>query len=201
VLLLSSRRLLGLGGIIGPAAFVTAWAVLGARKAGYNPVTDQISRLAAAGVPERPAMSAGFVVFGLAVPAYGLALRRSLPGPAWTTAVATGLATLGVAAFPLDGPAGDTPHAIAAGIGYATLAATPLLAARPLHRSGRPRWAVASVVAGVASGACLAATAVGPATGLLQRTGLGIGDLWLAATGAAIASGRFAVKHAKQSDA
>jgi hypothetical membrane protein len=154
VLLLSSRRLLGLGGIIGPAAFVTAWAVLGARKAGYNPVTDQISRLAAAGVPERPAMSAGFVVFGLAVPAYGLALRRSLPGPAWTTAVATGLATLGVAAFPLDGPAGDTPHAIAAGIGYATLAATPLLAARPLHRSGRPRWAVASVVSGQRSLSC-----------------------------------------------
>lgn len=146
-------------------------------------------------------MSAGFVVFGLAVPAYGLALRRSLSGPAWTTAVATGLATLGAAAFPLDGPAGDTPHAIAAGIGYATLAATPLLAARPLYRSGRTRWAAASVVAGVASGVCLAATVAGPATGLLQRSGLGIGDLWLAATGAAIASGRFAVPRDSQDDA
>jgi len=201
VLLLSSRRLLGLGGIIGPAAFITAWAVLGARRAGYNPITDHISRLAAAGVPERAAMSAGFVAFGLAVPAYGLALRRNLPGPAWATAVATGLATLGVAAFPLDGPAGDTPHAIAAGIGYATLAATPLLAARPLHRSGRTRWAIASVIAGVASGACLAATVVGPGTGLLQRTGLGIGDLWLAATGAAIASGHFVVQRDARDDA
>lgn len=201
MLLLSSRRLLGLGGIIGPAAFVTAWAVLGARKVGYNPITDHISRLAAAGVPERAAMSAGFVAFGLAVPAYGWALRRSLPGPAWTTAVATGLATLGVAAFPLDGPVGDTPHAIAASLGYATLAATPLLAARPLHRSGRNSWAAASVVAGVASGICLAATVAGPATGLLQRTGLGIGDLWLAATGAAIASGRFAVQRVSQGDA
>lgn len=185
-------RSLAIGGIVGPAAFISAWAVLGARKAGYNPITDHISRLAAMGVRERPVMSAGFIAFGIAVPAYGLALRRDLPGPAWATAVVTGIATLGVAAFPLDGPLGDTPHAAAAGIGYATLAATPLLAAGPLRRSGRPRWAAASIVAGLASGACLAATVVGPATGLLQRTGLGIGDAWLAATGAAIAMGRFA---------
>lgn len=195
---LTPRRALGIGGIIGPAAFVSAWAILGARKAGYNPVADHISRLAAVGVPERPAMSAGFIAFGLAVPAYGLALRRHLPGPAWATAVVTGVATLGVAAFPLDASFGDTPHAIAAGIGYSTLAATPLLAAGPLRRSGRRRWANASVAAGLASGACLAATVAGPATGLLQRTGLGIGDVWLAATGAAIAFGKFDVRRSGQ---
>lgn len=192
-------RLLGLGGVIGPAAFVTAWAVLGARKSGYNPVTDHISRLAADGVSERGAMSLGFIAFGLAVPAYGLALRRSVEGPAWVAAVVTGFATLGVAAFPLDGPAGDTPHAIAAGIGYASLAATPLLAARPLSRAGKPGWARASVAAGVASGACLAATMAGPATGLFQRTGLGFGDLWLAATGLAIAAGHLSKGSAAKS--
>src|SRR5687768_9884575 len=104
---MSSRRLLAVGGIVGPFAFITAWALLGARKSGYNPIEDHISRLAAVGVPERPAMTAGFVAFGAGLPLYALALRSSATGTAWVTAAATGLCTLGVAAFPLDGPLGD----------------------------------------------------------------------------------------------
>lgn len=187
----TSRRALALGGIIGPAAFITAWSVLGARKSGYNPVDDHISRLAAQGVAERPAMTAGFVAFGIGVPLYALALRHSPTGKAWVAAAVTGGATLGVAAFPLDGPAGDGAHAAAAGLGYATLAAMPLLAARPLARAGLKRWAAFSWLAGAASGACLIATTIGPATGLMQRTGLTIGDAWLVASSVALLTGRW----------
>lgn len=172
-------RWAALGGIVGPAAFIGAWALLGARRPGYDPVTDHISRLAAAGVAERPAMTAGFVAFGLGMPVYSLALRRSLPGWSWATAATTGLATLGVAAFPLDGPAGDGAHAVAAGVGYATLAATPLLAAGGLRRAGHSAAARVSALTGVVSGACLLATVVGPATGLFQRLGLTVGDAWI----------------------
>ena len=64
-----AARLLGLGGAIGPAAFISAWVIGGATKDGYSPVHDAISRLAAIGSSARPLMTAGFVAFGLAVPA------------------------------------------------------------------------------------------------------------------------------------
>jgi hypothetical protein len=184
------RRWAAVGGILGPVAFITAWAVLGGRRSGYDPVTQHISQLAADGVAERPAMTAGFVAFGVGVPIYALALRRGLTGPAWITAVATGAATLGVAAFPLDASFGDTPHAVSAGIGYATLAATPLLAARPLRQAGLTKSAAASVVAGALSGGCLLATVFFPWSGLLQRVGLTIGDVWLISSASALMRGR-----------
>jgi uncharacterized protein DUF998 len=169
------------GGLIGPGGFIGAWVVGGAVKRGYSPVNDAISRLAAIGASTRPLMTGGFVCFGLAVPAYGLALRDALPGRAWMTAVATGLATLGVAAFPLGvSSTGDVVHGCWATAGYVTLAATPLLAARPLAAAGRRGPAGASVAAGVASGLCLAVTVLGPAHGFWQRAGLTIGDAWLA---------------------
>jgi len=178
-----------LGGLIGPAGFVGAWAAGGAIKRGYSPVNDAISRLAAIGASTRPLMSGGFVCFGLAVPVYGLALKQALPGRAWMTAVATGAATLGVAAFPLGvSSTGDVVHGCWATAGYVTLAATPLLAAKPLAAAGQ-RWAArASVATGVASGLCLAATVFGPAHGFWQRAGLTIGDVWLAASAAAMLS-------------
>jgi hypothetical membrane protein len=173
------------GGIAGPVAFVSAWVVGGTSRPGYSPVNDAISRLAAVGASTRPLMTAGFVGFGIGVPLYGLALRASVPGPAWTSAVATGLATLGVAAFPLDVSATqDLIHGGFATFGYATLAATPLLAARPLAASGHRRAAMASVVIGLASGVCLAATAFGRSHGLYQRVGLTLGDTWLVASAA-----------------
>ena len=184
------RRVFAVGGVVGPAAFVIAWAALGARKAGYNPIQDHISRLAAQGVPERAAMTAGFATFGVGLPIYAVALRDALGGKAWLAATATGVATLGVAAFPLDGPAGDSAHAIAAGAGYATLAALPLLAAGPLARAGQRGWARFSWVTGAASGACLLGTMVGQATGLMQRLGLTIGDVWVVASAIALLRSR-----------
>jgi len=167
------------GGVVGPAAFVAAWSILGARTPGYSSADDAISRLAADGASTQAAMTAGFVVFGAGLPLFASALRRTLPGPAWALATATGLATLGVAATPLGTSAGDALHATFAALGYATLAAVPLAAARPLGAQGRHRWAQWSVAAGVASAACLAATVVGPRHGLFQRAGLTIADAWV----------------------
>jgi hypothetical protein len=182
------------GGIFGPAAFVSAWVVGGAIRRNYSPVNDAISQLAAVGTSTRPLMSAGFVGFGVAVPVYAVALRASLPGPAWKMTVGTGLATLAVASFPLGiSTTVNGIHGGCAAIGYATMAATPLLASRPLAASGRRIAARVSVGAGAVSAVCLVATLLGPAHGLFQRVGLTIGDAWLVATAVWILRGGRAV--------
>jgi hypothetical protein len=186
------RRLAALGGVVGPAAFVTAWAVGGAvTTEPYSPVEDAISRLAAVHAPTRPLMTAGFVVFGIGVPLYGLALRDALEGPAWASAVATGVATLGVAALPLDHSSTmDLAHGAAASIGYVTLAGVPLLASTALHRNGFRRSAAASFLAGAVCGASLVATLAGTNHGLYQRIGLTVGDAWIVASALWLSSAR-----------
>lgn len=159
-----------IGGVVGPVAFVAAWAVGGERTPEYSPVHDAISRLAEVGAPARPLMTAGFVAFGLAVPAFAAGARHRL-GPASAAALAVaGIATLGVAALPLEAGVDDTPHAVAATIGYAGMAAAPLLV------RGRSRGDLA---VGVLAAASLVATAAGPAHGLFQRLGLGLVDAWI----------------------
>ena len=138
------------------------------RSSGYSPIDDPISRLAEVGTSTRPLMTAGFVTFGVAVPAFALTDRHALGAPATAALVVAGLGTLGVAATPLH-PVDDVPlHAVAAIAGYVGLAAAPMLS-----RSDR------SVPLGVVSALCLAATGLGPAHGLLQRTGLTIVDAWI----------------------
>lgn len=184
---MTELRNLAWGGVIGPAGFVTAWAACGAAKHGYSPIDDAISQLAAVGTTTRPFMTAGFACFGVSVSIYATALRRCVLGPAWLAALSTGVATLGVAAFPLGVSSSiDTVHGALASIGYVTLAATPLLAARPLAESGRGEAAAISLAAGAIAGLSLAATVLGPAHGLFQRIGLTAGDLWLAASAIAI---------------
>ena len=181
---------LWVGGLLGPGAFVAAWIGAGAATERYSPVEDAISRLAAQGAATHVVMTGGFVAFGIGVPLYAIALRRMLPGSAWVAAMASGLATLGVALFPLDqSHAGDRIHAVFAGAGYAALAVTPLLAAPPLRRRGQRGAAFASTAIGAASGVCLAATVVGPAHGLFQRLGLTLVDAWLIATAVTLARG------------
>ena len=166
-----------------------AWVAAGAATSGYSAVDSAISDLARVGAPHRALMTAGFLVFGAGVIAFGAALRVVCPGRAWMAAVATAACTIGVAATPLGGWSGDAAHATFAGAGYVTLVALPVLAAGPLRRSGRAGASRCSVVAGIASGACLAASTLGPAHGLWQRLGLTAGDVWIvAAVGAIVAS-------------
>jgi len=119
-------RSAALGGVIGPAVFIGAWTISAAiTTREYSTIDDAISGLAAVGADSRPLMTAGFIGFGVAVPVYAAVLRRVVGGAAWLTATATGIATLAVSATPLDrSTTTDTWHAVFAGIGYVTLAAT-----------------------------------------------------------------------------
>ena len=183
------------GFVVGPVAFVAAWAVGGLRTPDYSPVHDAISRLAAVGSPERVLMTTGFVVYGVAVTVGGLAVRASVISRAWPAVVVNGGATLAVAALPLDvSTAGDRAHGVAATIGYVSLALVPVLAAGPLDRAGHRRVAVLSVGAGIGIGVCLALTVVADAKGAFQRAGLGIGDAWLVAAGLSLATARGALR-------
>lgn len=177
-------RTAALGGVIGPAGFVGAW-VIGAAvtSSPYSSIDDAISRLAAVGSDTRWLMTAGFVTFGLSLPVYATALRATVSGRAWMTAAATGVATLAVAAAPLDrSETIDRLHSIFAGIGYLTLAATPLLAAAPLRAMGHHRLARSGIAAGLTSLTALALTTTGLPTGLFQRVGLTVSDAWIIAT-------------------
>ena len=185
-------RVAALGGVVGPAVFVGAWTVSAAITGGeYSSIDDPISRLAAADADTRVLMTAGFLGFGIALPAYGWALRQVVGGAAWVVATAAGIATLAVAAFPLDRSASLDPwHGLFAGIGYVTLAATPLLAAGPLLRRGHHALGALGLVASLVSGAALALTATDLPTGLFQRLGLTAADVWIAGSALAIAVGR-----------
>lgn len=179
------------GLVVGPVAFVSAWAVGGVRMPDYSPVHDAISRLAAVGSPERALMTTGFVVYGVAVMAGALAVRSSIVGRAWPAVLVNGLATLAVAALPLDVSAtSDQAHGAAATVGYVSLALVPALAAGPLSQAGHRRAAIASVAASVGIGVCLALTVVADAKGAFQRTGLGLGDVWLVAAGISLLASR-----------
>ena len=135
-------------------------------------------------------MTAGFVMFAAGMGCYAYALRATLPGPSWVAAALTGVATLGVAAFPLhhSSPV-DALHGAWAGIGYATLAATALLAARPLAYDDQASWSSRAVIAGTASAVALACTLAGWHEGFFQRLGLTTGDAWVVASVVAIRRG------------
>lgn len=184
------RRGLAWGGVVGPAGFVGAWATAGALAKGYSPVRQSISRLGAVDAPKRRLMTAGFVCFGVAVPAYGVALRDSLGGRASLVATVSGFATLGAGVFALDAsPVIDRLHYGLAVVASSSLALTPILASHSLSARGYGRAAIASRLVGLSSGACLAAAAFSPAEGLLQRIGLTLAEGWIAATAVAIVGG------------
>lgn len=177
-----SRRTAAAAGIAGPVAFVGGWFVNGLRTDGYDPLRDAISQLARVGAPTMLSMSVCFVLFGVLVPLWAPTVARELDAPALRPAVTVaGLATVAVAALPLTREPGGTQdllHAVSAGTGYVAMALTPLLAVAGLRRGGRPRAAVLSAVVGAVSAVSLVATVVADASGLFQRLGLGVVDLW-----------------------
>lgn len=171
----SGRRALLLGGVAGPAAFVGAWLVGGLRRDGYDPVGQTISRLAGHGAPTAPLMTAGFVAFGVLVPAYATQLR---PRALQVTATTSGLSTLVVAAARLSrdgGTTADTVHYLAATVGYVAQAASPVAGALAL-----PRPVLSRAVGAAASASLVASLLDTDRSGLWQRLGLGLVDAWFA---------------------
>jgi hypothetical membrane protein len=174
------------GGAIGPLGFVGAWIVAGARTARYSPVHDAISRLAATHAPHRLLMTAGFVCFGVGVPLFAFAVRDQIGTKAAVAAVVSGLATLGVAASPLDvSHRVDMLHGAFATVGYVALAAVPALARRSMRTNGYKALAAVAPFVTIVSALSLGATSLGPAHGLFQRVGLTATDAWLVVTASA----------------
>ncbi|HVV37432.1 MAG TPA: DUF998 domain-containing protein [Acidimicrobiales bacterium] len=173
-------RLAAIGGVAGPAAFIGAWGVLGTRLKHYNPLHDPISRLAAIGSSTRAPMTAGFLAFSVGLALYALSARDHLSRRVAALAAVNAAATIGVAAFPLEGFGGSFGHAASAFTGYATLAAMPAVHGR---RGGK---ALSAVIA-----AALVLSIVDEShTGLFQRSGLTLGDAWIVATALSILQGR-----------
>lgn len=185
-------RRFALGGVVGPAAFIGAWLAGAATTVmDYSSVDDAISRLAAVGADTRWLMSTGFIVFGLGLPAFALAHRRGVGGWGWVPAALTGLATLAVAAAPLDRSSFvDTLHGVFATFGYITLVAVPLASFRPLRDAGHSRLALGGIVAAAVSTVSLALSSSGLPTGFFQRLGLTSTDVWIIATALLMATGR-----------
>jgi hypothetical membrane protein len=167
-------------GVVGPLVFAGDWAVLGAIAPHYSPVNEAISQLARQGASTRGAMTAGFVVYGGALVAYGAASCSGLPRVARALLAGTGLATLGVAVFSLDAAGRSNTHAAFAVVHYATLAAAPLVSARSWKAPGS--WLAVSAASGLVCLGFLAASTFAPVHGLLQRIGLTLGDAWVLAT-------------------
>jgi len=127
-------------------------------------------------------MTAGFIAFGVMILVFAIAVRARLESAAWITLTITALATLGVAATPLDwSDSIDQIHGLFAGTGYVTLASTPLLAYGRLRGAGAHGLARAGVVAGAVAAVALALSGTDVTTGLFQRLGLTVVDLWIMA--------------------
>lgn len=173
------------GGVVGPATFISAWAIGGAVQVGYSPIDEPISRLAAVDASTRVLMTFGLATLGVGMLSFAMALRASVEGRAWVGAAVTGLVTLGIVATPVGRTAAvDKLHAAFAVTGYASLVAIPLLAAGHLKRRGHARLAL---VVGVLAAMCLTGAVSGLfVSGLLQRAGLTLVHTWVVGMAASL---------------
>ena len=184
-------RLGGMGLVLAPMVFIVGWNVGGRLTLDYSPMHQAISRIAAVGAPQRSLMTAAFVGYSAWILAAIPAVRRTYVERIWPALLVNGLATLAVAALALDrSHIIDVGHGVAATAGYLSLAAVPILGAKPLKEAGFAKSAMASWLAAAGILAFLLLTLVLDAKGFAQRAGLTIGDVWLACTGFAIVTGR-----------
>ena len=184
-----SSRLLLSGAIWGPCIFIAAWVVGGLLLSGYSPVDQHISDLAAVDASTRWLMTLGFAAFALGVGVAVLPLRRLI---GWPAAVALGINAalmIGIALTPTGGSLDmDRVHAVLALLLYASLAAIAPLAAMSLRRHGAI-IALSSLAVGVVALTFLSASLGEAKSGLLQRMGMTITDVWLIAIGIAGVTG------------
>ena len=197
-------RLRALGGVVGPAAFTTAWAVSTARQDGYDIRNEHISGLAAPDARHPQVMIAGFFVLGVGTIAAGSALEDALGG--WERAgwgprliQASGLAALAAGALRRDrmtlvrpdGVDGQTwkndGHDLAAGVVYLCLVGAPLALAARFRDD--PAWqhlvvpAIAGSAVTLTSLVVFASERLGPWNGVVQRVMVSLPGAGLAALG------------------
>ncbi|MER6594606.1 DUF998 domain-containing protein, partial [Micromonospora purpureochromogenes] len=121
-----------------PVLLVCGWTLAAARQpGGFDPVADTISALAARDARDRWIMTLGLLGLGLCHCLTAAGLRP--PRPAGRLLLALGgIATLGVAAFPLPARQGSAnAHGLIASVAFGALELWPAQAAHP--RPGRAR--------------------------------------------------------------
>jgi len=165
-----------------PVVLIGGWTVAAARQTGgFDSVTGTISALAAHGATDRWLMTSALVVLGCCHVTTAAALRPA--GRTGRVLLALGgVATIGVAAFPLPEVGSSTVHKVFAGLAFGALAVWPLGAA--VRGCGVP-WALRPRTSAVASGGLLGlvgwfviAQQQGAAVGLSERAAAGAQALW-----------------------
>jgi len=117
--------------VLAPVALIGGWSLAASRQpAGYSPVRDTISALAARGAADRWIMTVALAVLGCCHLVTAAGLRPARPAGRIVLALG-GLATLGVAAFPLPVHGTSTAHAAAAFIAFGCLSTWPAPASVP----------------------------------------------------------------------
>lgn len=164
-----------------PALLIGGWTAAAARQPdGFDPVSQTISALAARGAGDRWLMTAALGAVGISYAVTALGLRdAALPGR--VVLGFGGLATVGVAAFPLSESGESVAHTVAACIAFVSVAAWPSVAGR--RGPGVPaglRRPVTRVAATVLLGLVgwFAVELNGPRTGLAERVAAGAQALW-----------------------
>jgi hypothetical membrane protein len=162
-----------------PIALIGGWTLAAhLQPAGFDPVRQTISALAAHGARDRLAMTTGLYLLGLCHLATAAGLRPAAMRGRAVLAVG-GIGTISVAAFPQPQGGSSTGHTTSATVAFIALACWPLLAARP---SGPP---VLSVRTSIAAAATMVALLLwfflalsGPQAGLAERFLAGTQALW-----------------------
>jgi hypothetical protein len=146
--------------IVGVAAYVGTWFVLGLVAPGHDPLRDAISELFALGQPalQRWSLTLVLAATGVVLLPVGHVLDRTLPGHGRLGARLTVVAALGTvlvtfvpctAGCPGVGASTtDTLHTVIAGVGYLGLITAPLAWAWRLRDTGERRLVVLGVVLG-----------------------------------------------------
>ena len=77
---ISASRIRAACGVVGPAAFTTAWMLSTTRQTGYSAANEHISGLAAPDADAPQLMTAGFLILGACTVAFASELDRQLRG-------------------------------------------------------------------------------------------------------------------------
>ena len=158
-----TQRWLYLAGVAGPVVFWVTIAVLGFLTPGYSHVHDAISDLGAIGAPYGTVQQVNFVVLGLGVLAFCVAVHRQFRRGSrpWVGVVLVGLlgllGAIGSGVFPVDPAEGaqltDQLHGIGVIVGFhAGLVGIPLTSWRLSGRDGWPGYRSRSAVLAITAG-------------------------------------------------
>jgi hypothetical membrane protein len=163
-----------------PVVLVGGWSVAAAcQPAGYDPIRDTISSLAATGAPDRWVMTTALAAVGACylVTAIGFRPARRLGR---LVLALGGLGTLSVAAFPQSDTGNSGAHTAAAAVAFTALAAWPVFAARRVSGPVLLRVPASLVATVVMVGLVLwfVSELHGSHRGLAERAAAGAESLW-----------------------